>query len=519
MRGSLVVLFLAAAFLVVTVPPRVAGVCCLGCPCVTVTPTTQSVSQGSVVTYSIDVAWGFPSVSFDLTVSGLPSGASYSFGANPVTTDITLHATTTLQIDASSTPIYCAGSYSFTVTATSGPNIGTSSPTALTVNQVGPPLQVSVSTDKTAYTQGQTITITVSATRPAEGVLQVTPPSGSPMTYPFSFTGVTYGATQTLTANAPYGTYTISVQADDYCNGVSSASTSFSVGPSTYDVSVQLSGLPPQYSASVQVDGQSQGTISLSKTLSFAIGSSHTVSVDQYVSGASGVRYYCAQNTWSVSSADSHTFSYQTQYQLTVTTDPAGVTQVSSGGWFNAGDTAQTSQAPQTVPGSTGVQYVFQNWSVDGTAQNGNQITVTMNGPHTAVAKYKTQYLLTVDSAGGLGNPQGGGYYDTGSTAQFSVTSPVGYLVQQVFVQWQGDYTGTSPQGSVTMNAPKTVTATWTTSYTNVYLAGGAVVALIVIGAILGMRRRGGKGAAQEPKQGEEPEKKRGLHLGKPDTE
>jgi len=127
--------------------------------------------------------------------------------------------------------------------------------------------------------------------------------------------------------------------------------------------------------------------------------------------------------------------------------------------------------------------------------------------------------LLTVDSAGGLGNPQGGGYYDTGSTAQFSVTSPVGYLVQQVFVQWQGDYTGTSPQGSVTMNAPRTVTATWTTSYTNVYLAGGAVVALIVIGAILGMRRRGGKGAAQEPKQGEEPEKKRGLHLGKPDTE
>jgi hypothetical protein len=113
-----------------------------------------------------------------------------------------------------------------------------------------------------------------------------------------------------------------------------------------------------------------------------------------------------------------------------------------------------------------------------------------MTGPHNATAQYTTQYLLTVNSPNGLGTPQGGGYYDAGSTAKFSVTSPEGYLIQQVFVQWQGDYTGTSPQASITMNGPKTVNAEWTTSYTNVYAAGAALIALVIIAAAVTMRRR-----------------------------
>jgi hypothetical protein len=344
------------------------------------------------------------------------------------------------------------------------------------------------------------------------------------MTYPFASASAGSGSVTTFTAQAT-GTYTASAQADDYCSNFSSAQTTFAVSPNTYDVTISLAGIPAQYSSTLQVDGQNKGKVqgSQSKTLSFPIGSTHTIMVDQYVAGDTGVRYYSAQNSWSVSSADSHTFNYQTQYQLTVTTVPASVAQVTGGGWFNAGSSAQTSQAQQTVPGATGVQYVFKNWVVDGGVQNGNQITISMDGPHNAVAKYTTQYLLTVDSPGGLGNAQGGGYYDAGSSAQFSVTSPVGLLIQQVFVQWQGDYSGTSPQGSVTMNAPKVVHAVWTTSYTMLYIIGGVAVALLVLGAILGLRRRGGKGAGKgvgkETKQEEKKEKKRGLHIGKSDTE
>jgi hypothetical protein len=307
------------------------------------------------------------------------------------------------------------------------------------------------------------------------------------------------------------------VQADDFCGGVSSTQTTFTVSPNSYDASVSTSGIPSQYSTNVEVDGQNQGTIqsSQTKTLSFPIGSTHTIMVDQYVTGPPGVRYYVSQNSWSVSSTGSYTFNYQTQYQFNVTTDPTGVNPTAGGGWYNEGESVQTNQAPPTVAGPSGTQYVFKDWELDGANQSGNPLTVTMDKPHTAVAIYSTQYQLVVDSPGGLGNPQGAGYYDAGSTAIFSVSSPVGFLVQQVLVQWQGDYTGTNPQGTVIMDQPRTVQAVWTTSYTQAYIVGGILAVVIIAVAILMMRR--GKGTTKA----EKPAKKKGLGLrtGKPKTE
>ncbi len=517
-RSKLIVLVLMMS-LAVVFPPRVNAALS-----VTISPASQSAPQGSQASYTVSFSGGLLGATYAFSLSGLSGYASYDFSPSQVSA---ISGSSTLVISTTQVPgTYCPGVYAFTVsvTNTGAPGDTGSASGNLYVSLVGPPLVVGVSTDQSSYIQGAKITLQVTVNRPAEGTITIRPPSGPSKTDTFR----TYSArivTRTLTASQPYGTYTVNVAADDYCNSFNSATTTYSVGPNTYSVSIQLSGVPTQYSATLQVDGANQGTVpgSQPKTLSFPIGTTHTLTVDQYVSGDTGVRYYCAQNTVSVSSTGSFTFSYQTQYQLTVATDPANVTQVSGGGWFNAGTTAQTSAAPQTVPGTTGVQYVFQSWSVDGSPQTGNQITVTMNGPHTAVAKYSTQYLLTVNSPGGLGNPQGGGYYDSGSTAQFSVSSPVGYLVQQVFVQWTGDYSGTSPQGSVTMNSPKTVSATWTTSYTNAYLTGGAVAVLLLVGAILAARRRGKKGATKETKPKDKPgdkgEKKRELHIGGSDTE
>ena len=169
----------------------------------------------------------------------------------------------------------------------------------------------------------------------------------------------------------------------------------------------------------------------------------------------------------------SHTFTYQTQYQFSVSTDRQGA-PTTGGGWYNDGQSVQTNQATPSVAGPSGTQYAFKDWELDGAPQSSNQLTVTMNMPHTAVAKYSTEYQLVIDSPGGLGNPQGAGYYDAGSTATFSVTSPVGFLVQQVLVQWQGDYTGTNPQGAVMMDKPRTVHAVWTTSYTQAHIVGAS---------------------------------------------
>lgn len=468
---------------------------------VTISPTTQAVPQTSTASYSIGLSSG-SKAAYKLSLSGFVSGASYSFSANPVSTP-SGSGSSSLTIDTSSPPLYCPGIYSFTVSAsnsTSAPTPGNpadsgSASASLTVVQVGPPLAITVSTDKSAYRTGDVATIAITANRPAEGQLIISSPSGSPATFLYTFIGPTYSLTKTLTVTA-IGRWTVNFQADDFCSGFSSASASFDVTPDTYDASISLNGVPAQHSSQITIDNQAGGTIGGAeiKKLSFKVDTTHTVAVDQYVQGDAGVRYFAAQNSWTVSSTGSHTFEYETQYLFTVATDPDGITDVTGGGWYTAGTSVQTNQAPTIVPGSSGTQYAFKGWEVDSAAQSGNGISLTMDKPHKAVAKYETQYLLLVDSP--YGNPQGQGYYAAGSTATFSVTTPSGFPVQQILVRWEGDYTGTSPQGSITMDKPKLIHAIWSTSY--IPLIAVVVVAVAAVAAFLFWRKR----------KGPEPEKK-----------
>jgi hypothetical protein len=459
----------------------------------TISPTTQTVPQTSTASYSISLSSG-SKAAYQLSLSGLGSRASYSFSANPVSTPAG-SGTSSLTIDTSSPPLFCPGIYSFAVSAsnsTSAPTPGNpgdsgSASASLMVVQVGPPLAVTVSTDKSTYRTGDVATIMLTATRPAEGRMVISSPSGSPATFLYTFLGPTYSLTKTLTVTA-IGQWTVNFQADDFCSGYSSASASFDVTPDTYDASITLNGVPAQYSSQVTVDNQAGGTIGGSeiRKLSFEVDTTHTVVVDQYVQGDPGVRYFAAQNTWSVSAADSHTFEYEPQYLLTVVTDPDGIAQVTGGGWYSAGTSVQTNQVPATVPGPSGTQYAFKGWEIDGSAQSGNWTSVTMDKPHKVVAAYETQYLLSVDSP--YGDPHGQGYYAAGSTASFSVTTPYGFPVQQIFVRWEGDYTGTSPQGSITMDKPKLIHAVWSVSY--IPLIAVVLVAIAVVAALLTWRRR-----------------------------
>jgi len=499
-----IILLLVLALLSISMPQNA-----LAGHSIIVSPSAQTVSQGSLASYTVSLSGGLLGATYAYSLAGAYL-ASYDF--SPDTTS-GVSGSTTLTIDTSFLPAYCPGSYAFTVVAT---NTGLASDTAsasatLSVLQVGPPLSVNVSTDKTSYKRGDPITIRVTATRPVEGVLIVRPPSGASSSFPFEFLTPPFSGTKTVTASEPYGTWTASVQADDFCSGVSSASTSFLVGPDTYDVSVSLSGVPSQFSAGLQVDGENKGTVpgSGARTLSFPVQTTHTITVDQYVPGDTGVRYYCAQNTWTVSGPDSRTFSYETQYEFTVTTDPSDVTSVTGGGWFSAGANVQTNEVPQIVAANNGTQYVFKYWEVDGAPHQGNPVSLTMNAPHTAVAKYVAQYLLVVNSQ--YGNPQGGGYYDAGSTAAFSVTSPVGFLIQQVFDHWEGDYSGTSPQGSLMMNGPKTIHAVWRTDYTQLYIVVGAAV-IIVLLILLAKRARHPGSSERKAPEHESKKDERGSH-------
>ena len=499
MRNSKLAFVIVLVLVSITLPQVHAQV---GSVTVTVTPTSQAVPQSSVATYTVTVDdGGLPgAVMFALNVAGISSGAA-SFSPNPVTVMGT--GTSTLTIDTSgNSALYCPNTYQFTVTATGPSSSGTSSVTALSVTQNGAPLSVTVSTDKPSYTLGQPVTIVLSVNRQAKGTLTISPPSGPPQTFTYTFNSATSFPKTFSTANQPIGRWTVTFQADDYCSGFGSGSSNFDVTPNTYDVSISLSNVPSSVTVNIQVDGLNQGSMTGSdiKTLSFKIGSQHSISIDQYVQGDQGVRYYSAQNTWTVSSAGTHTFDYQIQYFFTVATDPDGIATMSGGGWNNAGTNVQTSTAPQIINGSAGSRYMFKGWIVDGVPQpvNVNPISLSLDKPHKIIAKYQIQYQLIMDSPNGLGNPQGAGYYDAGSTAQFGVNSPTGFLVQQVFVQWQGDYSGTSPKGSIVMDKQHIVHATWTTSYTQLYMVAAALV-IILVAALLFWRRRSGRALQTKP--------------------
>lgn len=184
---------------------------------------------------------------------------------------------------------------------------------------------------------------------------------------------------------------------------------------------------------------------------------------------------------------------YQLENYLKVAIDPLGIAGTVGEGWYRSGESVTVGAVPQLVSGGDGVRYVFEHWTIGAVPVSGNPIQLTMDTPHTVVARYKTQYLLTVSSE--YGYVDGEGWYDAGSPATFSVTPQVdtGYGVKQVFDRWTGDLQSTSPVVTVTMNSPFTVRAAWRTDstilYTTIALAVGAAFVLGIGLTAIAIRR------------------------------
>jgi hypothetical protein len=76
-----------------------------------------------------------------------------------------------------------------------------------------------------------------------------------------------------------------------------------------------------------------------------------------------------------------------------------------------------------------------------------------------------TMYYLSVVSP--YGNPTGSGWYAPGSVASFGVTTPVdqGNQTVRIFIKWSGDVDLSEPLGTIVMNKPSEVIASWQTQY------------------------------------------------------
>ncbi|UCE96354.1 MAG: hypothetical protein JSV51_01725, partial [Candidatus Bathyarchaeota archaeon] len=129
---------------------------------------------------------------------------------------------------------------------------------------------------------------------------------------------------------------------------------------------------------------------------------------------------------------------------------------------------------PLTVAGPSGTQYVFTGWSGDASGSASPSDAITMDGPKTAVANWKTQYYLTVQTDPlGIASIPGEGWYDASTNAPLTAPTVGGYS----FLNWDVD---SISQGdgiksiSVSMNAPYTTTA----HYEEQIVVGGSTVSI-----------------------------------------
>jgi len=249
---------------------------------------------------------------------------------------------------------------------------------------------------------------------------------------------------------------------------------------------------PSQYQLTVSTDPSSLSS-AVTGGGSYNQGTSASISTQNIIQVSKDTRYVFSRwsgdysgvgptGTITMDASKTVTAVYQLQYYLTVASQPSTAPSPNGFGWYNAGDMVALRISSQIVGGDGGTRLVFNQWNMDGAnSQTSPALSLQMNGPHTVVAQYKQQYYLMVSSDQGV--PSGTGWYDAGSNAQISVSTPVNpsYGVSMIFNGWQGGVQSTSQSTTVLMDGPKTVTATWRTDKTLLY----ATVALVLVAILL----------------------------------
>jgi hypothetical protein len=135
-----------------------------------------------------------------------------------------------------------------------------------------------------------------------------------------------------------------------------------------------------------------------------------------------------------------------------LTVDGAGCTSPCTYFWTAGTNHTIATSTPQS--GGTGTQYVFANWS-DGGALS-HSITAA-SSPATYTANFTTQYYLTTAAtAGGTVSPASA-WYNSGAVVSIAAIANSGYQ----FTGFTGDLTGTTTPQNLTMNAPKSVSASF----------------------------------------------------------
>jgi uncharacterized repeat protein (TIGR02543 family) len=177
----------------------------------------------------------------------------------------------------------------------------------------------------------------------------------------------------------------------------------------TFTAAVSVN-VQPAANLVVMIDGLRYTSSQLPTTLSWFIGTTHSLVVNSTVQDGD-TRYVFVQwndgstsNSRSVTAIQDATItaSYKTQYMLTVISDvgsPQGT------GWYDAGTQAafsvSTQQSEPGLLGALGGRVMFQGWSGDSKATS-SSTTITMDGPKTVTAMWTADNTLPYAVIGGI---------------------------------------------------------------------------------------------------------------------
>ncbi|MEM3578481.1 MAG: PKD domain-containing protein [Candidatus Bathyarchaeia archaeon] len=181
--------------------------------------------------------------------------------------------------------------------------------------------------------------------------------------------------------------------------------------------------------------------------------------------------YYDPSSSVFMDNTKTVTLVYKLQYYLTVSS-PYGI--VGGEGWYDSGATAHATLNTGVVDHGNGTRRVFKSWGGNASGTNyALSDPIVMDAPKTAIANWKTQYLLTVltDPAGltpqptrnpeGEAGPANNWWYDTDTSVTLTAQTVAGYNFNYWDVNGASQGTGVNPI-TVVMGAPKTATAHYT---------------------------------------------------------
>ena len=210
----------------------------------------------------------------------------------------------------------------------------------------------------------------------------------------------------------------------------------------------------------LMIDGS---VCSSTQSLLWQIGSVHSVSVDSLIPAIEDSQFVFTG--WSDGGNRSHqvtvtqdldtlTALYQVEYELNLTSSQG---TVQGAGWYAAGSNAEFEVDSLVVDEDT--RYLFNQWSGDYTGtEPASQIL--MDSPKTVSARWQTQFQLQVtvqDDAGGAVIPAEPIWVASDETSEIEAIPDEG--AGFAFIGWTGDVESTTNPLTVTMSAPKLITA------------------------------------------------------------